>query len=228
MNGGTITGTGVNAASSGNIALGGNSFLAGTGSLNLSGVISGGFDLTQNGTLLSYLSGNNSYTGTTTINGGSLGAQHINALGTTAGGTVVNSGAYLYINNVAIGNEAVALNNASVVGTGAGASLSGTVTLTGTSFVNAAGTLIVNGQVTGTGSLNKGDVGTIILTNAANNYSGVTNIFTGTLQAGVANAVAATDMTISSGAVFNLNNFRGLHTKALYFNSVLIIKRIKF
>ncbi|HET9904492.1 MAG TPA: autotransporter-associated beta strand repeat-containing protein, partial [Xanthobacteraceae bacterium] len=56
------------------------------------------------------LSGNNSYTGLTTITGGTLVAANANALGTTAGGTVVANGANLTIANVAIGAEAVTLN----------------------------------------------------------------------------------------------------------------------
>ena len=53
--------------------------------------------LTKDGAGTLILSGNNTYTGTTTVTVGVLNIQHANALGTTANGTTVTSGAALQI-----------------------------------------------------------------------------------------------------------------------------------
>jgi len=55
----------------------------------------GTFNKTGNGTLI--MSGDNSHTGVTTITGGMINIRHANALGTTAGNTVVASGGTLQI-----------------------------------------------------------------------------------------------------------------------------------
>ncbi|MBE7495391.1 MAG: autotransporter-associated beta strand repeat-containing protein [Verrucomicrobiaceae bacterium] len=62
--------------------------------------ISGAGDLRQSGSGTATLSGGNSYSGTTFVSGGTLEVQVNNALGTTAGGTQVASGATLRLDNV--------------------------------------------------------------------------------------------------------------------------------
>src|SRR5438132_1948872 len=106
----------------------------------------------------------NNYTGTTTINAGTLSVANARGLGTTAGGTTVASGATLDINNVAVGAEAVTLNG-TLTGTGT-AALAGPVTLGATNAIGGAGTLTLSGLVTGTGPLTKQDAGTLILSGA--------------------------------------------------------------
>jgi autotransporter-associated beta strand protein len=80
---------------------GGGSLILGAGTLTtgadntystFSGVISGSGGLTKIGTGSFYLRGNNNYSGVTTVMEGSVIASVNNALGTVAGGTIVNGG----------------------------------------------------------------------------------------------------------------------------------------
>ncbi len=80
--------------------------------------------------------------------------------------------------------------------------MSGNVAMSGTSSINSAGTHDVKRCFSG-GALTSGGVGTLILTNAANTYTGVTNIANGTLQVVLLMQLQATDMTITAGGVFN-------------------------
>ncbi|WP_285712020.1 autotransporter-associated beta strand repeat-containing protein [Erythrobacter oryzae] len=102
--------------------------------------------LTRSGTGRLTLSGNNSYTGLTTVSGGTLAITHANALGTTAAGTTVTSGGTLLIvgSSATLSlSEALTISGTGQNGAGAiriepnanpgfqGVSLGGGVTLTG-------------------------------------------------------------------------------------------------
>ncbi|MES2694772.1 MAG: autotransporter-associated beta strand repeat-containing protein, partial [Verrucomicrobiota bacterium] len=106
----TLAGSGVGGAgalttvnystASGPVTLTGNTTLGGVGGFVLSGNISesgGSYGITKVGTMSLTLSGNNSFTGVTTVSNGRLTVGHANGLGTTAGGTVVTSGGSLEI-----------------------------------------------------------------------------------------------------------------------------------
>jgi len=77
------------------------------------------------------LSGNNSYTGVTSITGGTLKAGHAAALGTTAGNTVINSGTFDF-NGIALNGESFTLAGGKLSNTGADQinALNGQVTVT--------------------------------------------------------------------------------------------------
>ncbi len=76
-----------------------------------SGVFSGPGRLTKLGTGTLTLSGTNTYTGITNINTGILNIQNNAALGTTASGTVVASGAKLQLQGgVTVTGESLTLN----------------------------------------------------------------------------------------------------------------------
>ncbi|NDA39477.1 MAG: hypothetical protein EBX86_05295, partial [Actinobacteria bacterium] len=88
---GSIAGAGTVSLSSYTLTAGGDNT-----STTVSGSITGtGGALTKTGSGTLTLSGNNSYTGATTISAGALRASHNNALGTTASGTTVAQGAAL-------------------------------------------------------------------------------------------------------------------------------------
>ena len=70
------------------------------GNLTLSGAMGANYGFTKAGAGTLILSGNNINTGTTTVNVGVLSIRSNNALGTTAAGTVVASGAALQIQDV--------------------------------------------------------------------------------------------------------------------------------
>ncbi|TDM09084.1 MAG: hypothetical protein C4K60_07025 [Ideonella sp. MAG2] len=107
-------------------------FLTGAGTLSIQGVIATGAGaLTKSGTGTATLAGDNSYTGTTTVSGGTLVAAHDNALGSSAAGTTVDNGASLALQGGVILAEPLTLNGNGQNGTGALRSLSGDNTLTG-------------------------------------------------------------------------------------------------
>jgi autotransporter-associated beta strand protein len=77
----------------------------------ISGVLSGATTVTKNGSSRLTLTGTNTYSGITNVNAGILNIQNNSALGTTANGTVVASGARLQLeNNITVTGESLTLN----------------------------------------------------------------------------------------------------------------------
>jgi fibronectin-binding autotransporter adhesin len=163
------------------IALSGGGILnTGAGdTLTVSGVVSGSGGLSKQGAGTVVLTGINSFTGGTTISGGTLSVSADTNLGnassalTLNGGTLQSTGSFSSARNVA-------LNSASTV------------------EVASAAALSLSGAITGTGSLTKSGAGTLTLS-GANSYTGVTTISAGTLQIGN----GGTTGTLGSGAVVN-------------------------
>jgi autotransporter-associated beta strand protein len=168
---------------------------------------SGTFNKTGTGKLV--LSSANTFTGATIIAGGVVDVQNPLALGTTASGTTVNSGAELdFETNVAVGAETVTLNGSGTAGYGAlrnisgNNSLSGSISLGSTSMIGSdlgtlsltggisnggftltfggAGNTAESGTISGSGDLTKSGSGTLTLT-GANTYTGATTVGGGTL-----------------------------------------------
>lgn len=135
---------------------------------------------TDLGTLV--LTGANSYTGGTAINGGTLRIADDANLGAAAGGLNLNGGAL---------NTTASLSSARAVELdGAGAFLT-----------DAGTTLTLSGAVTGSGNLAKSGGGTLVLSGTGS-YAGVTTIGSGTLLVN-GNYVGATGITsVASGASF--------------------------
>jgi len=190
---------------------------------SFAGVISGtGGTLVKQGADTFTITGANTYTGTTTVSAGVLNIQNSSALGTTAGGTSVTSGATLQMQGgISVGTEALTLNGTGVGGNGALRNISGNnswagaVTLGSAAQINSdAGTLTVSGNVnnggflmtvggagnttmtgivSGTGGLTQSGTGTLMLNGSANNtFTGATTINAGTLQLSATGALATT------------------------------------
>jgi fibronectin-binding autotransporter adhesin len=138
--------------------------------------------LTGSGTTV--FSGNNTYTGLTTVSAGVLIIQHNNALGTTAGGVNVATGAALQMqNNITVGNEALTLNGTGIGNTGALRNISGSntygglVTLGSATRINSdAGTLTLDvssgSAFTGTHNLTIGGAGNVTVADPVGTGSG--------------------------------------------------------
>ena len=144
----------------------------------------------------------NTHTGATTVNGGTLSLQGGSAIADVSAITLANTaGVSLALNGT---DETVgSTGRAAEITTGGNVALGA-----GTLTIGAANTSTTySGIIGGTGGITK--VGTGALTLAgANTYSGLTSVNAGTLQLGAANRIAAaSDITVASGATFNLNNF---------------------
>lgn len=165
------------------------------GELTLSGVISGPGSLTMDGagyrlTLLA----DNTYSGGTIINAGSV------ALGNTAntlfgtGAVTVNSPARLDLNGNGNLTNAFTLNGVTVTnGNSFSANLNGPITLAATSIFDLAttGNMTIGGKVSGSGGLTKNGTGQgPLILSGANTYSGPTAVNAGSLLVTSLNSVS--------------------------------------
>ncbi|WP_178119528.1 Ig-like domain-containing protein [Pseudomonas sp. SCB32] len=199
-------------AGGGTINVGGG---AGATSLVLSGIISGTGTLTKNGQAILELSGNNTYSGLTDVQSGTLILSHANALGTTAGSTNVTSGA-----TVRIAGALTVAESFTIAGTGTTVSsvnygalhlvsgssaLSGTVTFNSDADISAASgsTLTLSGALSGSSNLNKTDAGTLVLSNTANEagMSGGMTVSAGTLSIGADDNLSSGTLTLAGGTL---------------------------
>lgn len=210
--------------------------VGGAGSTTINGAIgTGSGTLAKDGTGTLTLGGNSTYSGTTTISAGVVNLTHGSALGSTAAGTTVASGAELQLqNSISVGSETLALNGTGVAGGGALRNVSGTnvwggaVTVgAGGARINAdAGTLTLAGNITlgantltaggagditqtaviaGTGGLTKDGSGTLTL-GGANTYTGATTVSSGTLRLGASERIDnLSAVSVANGATFDVN-----------------------
>ncbi|ACB76811.1 beta strand repeat-containing protein [Opitutus terrae] len=182
--------------------------LAGVGNTTVSGAITtGAGTLTKADSGYAVLSGVNTFTGATSITGGTLEIRSNAALGTTAGATTVSAGGTLALSSGISTAEGLTINGVGSSSAGALRSLSGNNTVSGTVALGSsslvgvdADTLTVSGVVSGGGSLTKVGAGTLAL-NATNTYTGGTAINAGIVQIAADRGLGALPGTATPGNV---------------------------
>ncbi len=202
-----------------------------SGNNTLSGVIgatSGGYlgnetasgSITQAGTGTLTLTGANTYTGATTVSGGILNIQNNTALGTTAGGTSVSSGATLQVQGgITVGAEALSLTGTGATGTsGALENVSGTNSYGGA--ITLGGNTTIGTDSGSTLTLSGSDQ--IASSTLTFNSVGTTNV---TGQLASSNGTGGTLIKSGAGTVVlsnTSNNYTGTNSNALPLNGTQI------
>src|SRR5579883_358991 len=175
--------------------------------LTYGGIIAGSGNLTQAGAGTSILTGSNSYTGSTSVNAGTLSLASAGALGTNATGTsgvTVGSSGTLGISGITLSNSNATVNLSGALSSSGTSVLGNGFTLNNGHSISSTGTLTLNGILSGSNGLSTAGSGTVVL-GAAENYTGTTSVTAGTLQMGIANAISSSSpVSVSSGATFAL------------------------
>ncbi len=194
--------------------------VTGTGKSLLSGVIGNGgaggvVAFTKSGVGTVTLSGNNTYTGATSISAGALRVTNSGGLGSTGAGTTITAGAALELsNNISIGAEALSAGSNNLGNSGGGAlvnvsgnnSYAGNVTgIAAGGYYSNAGTLTLSGSVEGN-------------TSGGTKFSGAGNInLTGTASLGNFQKFGAGTLTLAGTNVVS-----GSSTPSIFGGSVTL------
>ena len=172
----------------------------GTATNSIATTITGTAGITEFGPTTLVLSGTNSYTGTTTVNG-TLSIPGVSGADTNLGAvpTSVTSNALVFNGGTLINTAAVTLAaNRGIV-----------LNVAGGTLAPATGiTLTVNGAISGVGELTKSNTTGILVLNGANTYTGGTIILGGTVDISADNNLGGTinPVTIAGGTLTSLDN----------------------
>ncbi len=213
---GTTGGATIDASGSGALTLSsaftatgaGSKTLTLTGSSTAANTISGAIvnnsganitSLVKDGTGLWVLTGNNTFTGSTTLLNGTLRIAADNRLGTAPGSATANMLVFDGGTLEASGGFTLNANRGTTINSGGG-----------TIDVNSGATVTYNGILAGSGTLNKTDAGVLVLGGATTNtHTGDINVAGGTLRLNktVANTGIgdSANVTVASGASLVLN-----------------------
>jgi len=158
------------------------------------------------------LSGNNTYTGATTVSSGTLQLGSSTALGGTAGATAVGSGGLLDLNGqTEVAERLNYTGTGGLLNSAAGAAtVSGAVDIGSGMTVQTTGDITLSGQLTGgpTQNLTKSGAGTLKFTAANSTYSGTSTVSEGTLLVDTG-ANVASSASIVNGGLLNVNGTAG-------------------
>ncbi|MBW7896515.1 MAG: autotransporter-associated beta strand repeat-containing protein, partial [Opitutaceae bacterium] len=231
FNWGTLTETVGTLSGAGTLSMRGSTFITSTAAdSTFSGTITDSYgNFRKDGAGNLTLSGNNTYSGLTYIDGGTLIAASNTALGTATYGNVIANGATLglqggitlaessfdlqgtgdggvgAINNISGDNtltSALTFTGATTIGAAAGSlTLTNQLSLGSAVTMTGAGNITASGNITGASSLTKDGTGTLTITgSAANSYSGGTNVNDGTVVLAMSTAESSGG-ALSSGAI---------------------------
>ena len=226
LNGGTLKISNGSALGTGNVALNGGTTgvivdLDGNMSVANNFVVSGDptYNVLTNDTTT--ISGQIGGLGDVVVNNGGagyLGTLTLTGANTYSGGTTLDGGALIVSNSSALGTGAVTLNGGTAGVTvyfNKNMTVANDFTVSGDPTFNVltGDTTTISGQISGSGDVvvNNGGVfttGTLVLSNASNDYTGPTTVDGGTLKAGAANVFGSNSaMTVASGAALDLGGF---------------------
>ena len=209
-----------------NIELNGQLTVIGSQDLALSGILNGTGGLALNTSADLTLSGTNTYDGLTSVDLGTLILGHELALGSTAGETIVASGAALDTNGFS-NSESIELNGDGVDGTGAlrntgtaASFLSGHVELfSDTTIAATVATIDLMGVVSGGGNLTKVGNDFLTLGNSGNDFTGDVTVVQGVLTSGRDGLGAVAGQTIINGGELRLQTGSYSKLELVVFNS---------
>lgn len=163
-----------------------NTTVAGT----FAGIIQGTGGFTKAGVDTLTLSDANTYTGATTVNGGTLATASANRIADASAVTVDAAGT-------------LALGGDETVASLAGA---GTVALGGNTLTTGDGSSTFSGAIGGSGSVTKAGAGTFTLS-GVNTYGGTTRVEAGTLALGANDVLSGSTTVQVAGGTFDLATF---------------------
>jgi autotransporter-associated beta strand protein len=192
FNGGTLQLTGPFGTTSRSIVLnaGGGTIDTNGNAMFVASAISGVGGLTKNGAGILDLAAANTYTGGTTVNGGTLVLDSVGGSLAPTGALTVNTGGTFDMSQISTGQTVGAL-----AGTGGQIALGGNTLAT-----NSSANTTLASQITGTGSLVKLGSGTLTLT-GTNTYTGGTTISGGLINFITASNFGTGGITLNGGGL---------------------------